>query len=227
MIVCHRHRFIFIATRMTAASAIEAELARVCAADDIVTIAANGGAKAGRNDALAYARYRPFDWLKLIAMGARARLDKHEAATDIRALVGADVWNGYFKFCVERDPWDKAVAHYRERGRRGGGTVPAIGEYLRALQPATLSNFELYTIDGALAVDRVVRFEHLDAELDAVGHLLDLPIVLRLPPDADRAGDVRYAAKLGPEGRAVVDAVCRREIEMFGYAFRETAPDDR
>jgi hypothetical protein len=226
VIVCHRHRFIFIATRQTAASAIETELARVCAGADIVTTAANGGAKAGHNDRLALSQYRPVDWLKLVAFGARARLDEHAAAMTIRELVGVDVWNSYFKFCVERDPWDKAVAHHRERVRRSGA-APPIAEYLAAMQADTLSNFDLYTIDGALAVDRVIRFEHLEAELDAVGHLLDLPIELRLPPHADRAAEVRYAAMLGAAGRKVVDTVCRREIQMFGYAFRETTPEDR
>lgn len=225
MIVSHRHRFIFVTTRKTAGSAIETALAHICSADDIVTGAANGTAQTGLNDAVAIARYRPFDWLRLMALGKRARFDKHMPAADILDLVGADVWNGYFKFCVERDPWDKAVALYRSRMKRG--PPPPIAQFLRDAKPATLSNFDLYTIDGTLAVDRVVRYEHLDAELDSIGHLLDLPIELRLPADAARAPIVRYADALGPDGRAIVDTVCRREIEMFGYAFRETEPDDR
>src|SRR5262249_47442464 len=120
LIVCHRHRFIFIATRQTAGTAIETELARVCCADDVVTGLANGSVKAGFNDQIALSRYRPVDWLKLFAFGARARIDEHVGAAEIRELVGADVWHSYFKFCVERDPWDKAVALHRARVRRGG-----------------------------------------------------------------------------------------------------------
>jgi hypothetical protein len=225
MIVCHHHRFIFVTTRKTAGAAVESALARVCSSDDIVTGAANGAAKAGHNDSLAFVSYRPLDWLKLMTLGERARLDKHLPAAAIRDLVGADVWHDYFKFCVERDPWDKAVAIYRDRARRGA--VPPIAEFLAAVKPAALSNFDLYTIDGALAVDRVIRYEHLDGELDSVGHLLDLPIELRLAADPQRAPEPRYADALGAAGRAVVDAACRREIEMFGYAFRETAPEDR
>jgi len=225
MIVCHRHRFIFVTTRKTAGAAVESQLARVCSGDDIVTGAANGAAKAGHNDSLALARYRGVDWLKLMTFGERARLDKHSPAAVIRERVGADIWNDYFKFCVERDPWDKAVALYRARARRRA--LPPIAEFLAAARPATLSNFDLYTIGGALAVDRVIRYEHLDTELDAVGHLLDLPIELRLPADPDRAPEPRYADVLGTAGRAIVDAACRREIEMFGYAFRETTPEER
>ena len=225
MIVCHRHRFIFVATRLTGAAVVETELARVCSTDDIVTVTANGAVEAGHNDSLAFANYRPLDWLKLMTFGERARLDKHLSAVAIRELVGADVWRDYFKFCVERDPWDKAVALYRDRA--GRGAVPPIAEFLAAAKPATLSNFELYTIGGTLAVDRMIRYEHLDAELDAVGHLLDLPIELRLGIEAHRAAEPRYADVLGAAGRVVVDTVCRREIEMFGYAFRETTPDDR
>jgi hypothetical protein len=226
MIVCHRHRFIFVTTRKTAGSVIESELARVCSVNDIVTGAANG-TQTGQNDAIALARYRPIDWLKLMTSGARARLDKHMPAATIRELVGTDVWRDYFKFCVERDPWDKAVALYRAARIGRGGTPLPIAEFLAAAKPTTLSNFDLYTIDGALAVDRVVRYEHLDAELDAIGHLLNLPIGLRLNVDPNRAPTVRYADALGAAGRAIVDAACRREIEMFGYAFRETTPEDR
>ena len=225
MIVCHRHRFIFVTTRKTAGAAVEAALARICSGDDIVTGTTNGPVEAGHNDSIALARYRPRDWLKLMTFGERARLDRHLSAAAIRDLVGAEVWRDYFKFCVERDPWDKAVAVYRTHARRG--PVPPIAEFLAAAKPATLSNFDLYTMGEALAVDRVIRYEHLDAELDAVGHLLDLPIELRLLPDPARAPDARYADTLGTAGRAVVDAACRREIEMFGYAFRETTPEDR
>jgi hypothetical protein len=235
MIVCHRYRFIFVTTRKTCGTPIEIALSAFCADDDVITgiARANGasGAQLGfgalrRNDSIALAQYRPFDWLRLMVRGERARLDKHVPAGAIRALVGETIWNGYFKFCVERDPWEKAVALYDQR-TRALNPRPSIAEFLAQARPESLSNFPIYTIDGALAVDRVIRFEHLDAELDAVGHLLNLPTPLTLP-DTDRAASAgHYSARIGPAERALVDAACVREIEMFGYGFREVAPEDR
>ena len=124
MIVCHRHRFIFITTRKTAGSRIEEALQAFCGDGDIVTgKAANGAVRArasnGGSGSIGLSRYRPVDWLRLMVRGERARLDKHLDAATIRDLVGATVWASYFKFCVERDPWEKAVALYDQRPSRG------------------------------------------------------------------------------------------------------------
>ncbi len=215
MIVCHRYRFIFIATRKTSAAATEAALAAFCAEGDIV----------GGTTLLSLAQYRGIDWLRLLTRGERARVDRHESAAAIRERVGDEIWSSYFKFCVERDPWEKAVALYQRRTRELNPR-PSIVQFLSDARPASLSNFPLYSIDGALAVDRVIRFEHLDAELDAVGHLLNLPGTL-CRAAAHTPATCHYSAVLGPTERKLINAANAREIEMFGYGFREVAPEDR
>ncbi len=231
MIVCHRHRFIFINTRQTSGTAIETALSAFCNDDDIVarSQSANEAPRPhdpGMNDTLALTQYRPADWLRLMLRGRRARLDKHLPAAEIRDLIGEATWNDYFKFCVERDPWDKAVALYTEH-TRGLDPKPTIAEYFAHTPPEIFSNFPIYSIDGALAVDRVVRFEHLGAELEAIGNLLNLPQPLRLPTPNTAPAPSHYSSTLGPSERAVIDAACAREIETFGYAFSEVAPEDR
>ncbi len=225
MIVCHRHRFIFITTRKTSGTRIEAALAKFCADGDLVTgIAANGATRARTNGTVALTRYRPVDWLRLMVRGERARFDKHLAAKRIRDLVGETIWGRYFKFCVERDPWEKAVALYDQR-MRDSKQRPTIATFLAEARPESLSNYAMYSIDGALAVDRVIRYEYLDSELEAVRNLLNLPEPIVLPDDLQPPR--HYSAVLGPNERALIDAACAREIELFGYAFSEVAPEDR
>jgi hypothetical protein len=225
MIVCHRHRFIFVTTRKTAGTRIEAALAAFCADGDLVTsIAANGTARARANGTVALTRYRPADWLRMMVRGERARFDKHLSAAKIRHLVGGAIWDSYFKFCVERDPWEKAVALYDQR-MRDSKQRPTLATFLADARPESLSNYPMYSIDGALAVDRVIRYEYLDTELEAVRNLLNLPEPIVLP--ADSSPTCHYSALLGPTERALIDAACAREIELFGYAFREVAPEDR
>jgi hypothetical protein len=215
MIVCHRHRFIFVTTRKTYGTPIETALSAFCSDGDLVTA----------NAPIALTQYRPVDWLRLIARGERARLDKHLGAREIRALVGDPIWHSYFKFCVERDPWDKAVALYDQR-THSLQPPPSIFDFLTQARPESLSNFSLYSIDGALAVDRVIRFEHLDAELEAVGQLLNLPEPLALPT-RERPAACHYSAVIGPKERKLIDTACAREIELLGYSFAEVAPEDR
>lgn len=230
MIVCHRHRFIFITTRKTGGAAIEAALADFCSDGDIVSgrSATNGAtqvrAASSRNGAIAVSRYRPVDWLRLMLRGERARLDKHMGAAEIRILLGEETWGSYFKFCVERDPWEKAVALYEQR-TRDTKPRPTLAQFLVQARPASLSNFDLYSIDGALAVDRVIRYEHLEAELEAVRNLLNLPGPIAVPANGVRTS--HYSAAVSAPERALIDAACAREIELFGYAFSEVAPEDR
>jgi hypothetical protein len=216
MIVCRKYRFIFVATRKTSASAIEDALSAFCDEGDIVTA----------TTPVAVTQYRPVDWLRLMTRGERARLNRHESAAVIRGRIGEETWNSYFKFCVERDPWEKAVALYEQR-TRSLDPRPSMLEFLTKTRPESLSNFPLYSIDGTLAVDRVIRYEHLDAELAAVGHLLNLPREVSLATPRPAAAGCHYSAVLGPAERALIDAACAREIETFGYAFREVAPEDR
>ncbi len=169
-------------------------------------------------------RYRPVDWLRLMVRGARARLDKHMSAVEIRALVGDETWSGYFKFCVERDPWEKAIALYEQR-TRDRKPRPTLAQFLTEARPESLSNFGLYSIDGALAVDRMIRYEHLDTELEALRNLLNLPAPMALEAPPARAR--HYSTVIGANERALIDAACAREIELFGYAFSEVAPEDR
>ena len=156
--------------------------------------------------------------------GERARLDKHLGAAEIRELVGTETWGSYFKFCVERDPWEKAIALYGQRtfDRK---PRPTLAQFLLEARPASLSNFGLYSIDGALAVDRVIRYEHLETELEAVRNLLNLPAPIQLGPNPERAS--HYSTAIGSTERALIDAACAREIELFGYAYSEVAPEDR
>ena len=230
MIVCHRHRFIFITTRKTAGARIESALAQFCDDGDIVSgaTAANGliqarSANAG-NGSIALARYRPMGWLRILVRGKRARLDKHLSAVEIRDLLDPEIWGRYFKFCVERDPWEKAIALYEQR-TRDLKPRPTLAQFLAETRPESLSNFDLYSIDGALAVDRVIRYEHLDTDLEAVRNLLNLPTPIALGPNAPSGR--HYSAVIGATERALVDAACAREIELFGYAFSEVAPEDR
>ena len=36
----------------------------------------------------------------------------HIQANQVRNRVGKEIWDEYFTFCVERDPWSRSVFHY-------------------------------------------------------------------------------------------------------------------
>lgn len=89
MIVSHRHRFIFVHLGRTGGRSLTTALARHCGPDDIITPASKECR--GQND-------RGFS--------------RHDSAAAIRAKVGEQVWSRYFKFTLERNPWEKIVSRY-------------------------------------------------------------------------------------------------------------------
>jgi hypothetical protein len=228
MIVNHRYRFIFLKTMKTAGTSTEIALSRYCDANDILS-------KIGHRDepkraALGYQgpannlepagtslRERIRGWLHR----PQARYWNHMPAREVRGKIGEQTWNSYFKFCFERNPWDRAISQYFWENR-SKKRPPDFDRYLHEMQRRNiLSNFDIYSIDGSIAVDAVYQYEDLAAELGRIVERLGLPGGLELP-DAKR--DTRrdrrpYQEFYTEHARDFVAKACEREIREFGYRF--------
>ena len=108
MILSHKYRFIFLKTAKTAGSSIEAALAPVCGPDDIIT--GNERNLLRRNYQLGLGK------LGLHVPGEISRrlpevsgFYPHMPGRQVRRLVDREIWDNYFKFAVERNPWDRQV----------------------------------------------------------------------------------------------------------------------
>lgn len=231
MIISHRHRFIFIKTRKTAGTSIEALLARHCGPEDVLTpLSPPVPGHAAQNDR---GRWLPLgeaaeaalrgDGAGLRATAgqwrARKRFYRHMPARLLRARLPAPVWRGYFTFCVERNPFDKALSHFHMLRARGG---PA--DFDAYLDAGDLCwNAPLYTDRaGRVIVDAVLAYEDLDAALGAVMARLGLPyegrIGLRAKADTRPPGSA-YRAVLTPGQRARLEAAFATECRLHGYRF--------
>jgi len=227
MIVSHQHRFIFLKTRKTAGTSIEIALSRHCGPRDIITPIsvvdeprrAGGEFRGAQNYVVPWRDYRLKDWARMVKLRKRARLINHVHARSVLRRVGRDVWDSYFKFCVERNPWDRAVSLYFWKTRELDSR-PDLQQFLRSTPERLLSNYFIYTLKGAIAVDMVVSFEDLQSGLDAVARRLGLPC-LDLPraKSGHRADQRHYRELMGDTERDIVAAACAREIEAFDYRF--------
>ena len=119
MIVSHRHKFIFIKSRKTAGTSVEIALSRFCGDEDIVTPIRpetteeleKMGFKGAQNYRLSPLQFTVHDWRERLR-GKRPAFRDHLPAASIKKVLGDKVWNSYFKFSIERNPYDKAVSRY-------------------------------------------------------------------------------------------------------------------
>ena len=202
MIISHRYRFIFIKTRKTAGTSIELFLSGVCGADAVVTpIFPPISPHTPRNFAGFY---------------------NHMPAAAIEAAAPA-AWRDYLTFCVERNPWDKLLSAYfmyRNSTVHGGDGTLSLSEYLASGEFPL--NAPLYTIGGNIAVDRVLRYEALDAELAEIFAVLGVPYPGRLPfrAKSEWRDDRRpYREVLSGAQAARIATLFAEEIRLHGYTY--------
>ncbi len=228
MIICHRHRFIFLKTKKTAGTSLEIALSRHCGPDDVITDISPEdererhelGYRGPQNTAVPLLYYRPWDLVQVVRRRSRLQYRNHTGAAWLRRHVSRAVWEGYFKFCVDRNPWDRAISSYYWRNRHASQRQP-FDVWLGSVGTGQISNFDIYSIRGRVAVDRVLRYEHLEADLKEVANHLKLPEELVLPRAKGqyRVDRRPYREVLEPAQRDRIAAVCAREIELLGYEF--------
>lgn len=185
MIISHKYQFIFIRTSKTAGTSVEISLSRFCGPDDVVT-PLDPEEEYVRRDLGVHPRHflrPPFQFLagnmlnlfqvhppsgRLLTRIVGQRYSAFMSAREVKARVGPDIWDSYTKFAIERDPLDRLMSSYY--ADLVADRVRTIDEFMA--QPTLESNFETYSQDGEIIVDRILRYDQLKEELrDLCGQL--------------------------------------------------------
>lgn len=201
MIISHKYKFIFIKTYKTAGTSLEAYLSEHCGEDDVVTPI-----------------YPPLPTHRPRNVGY---FYNHMPATDVRSEVGDVIWRSYYKFCVERNPWDKVLSFYwMERSRNGN--VLDFDEFLT--RDLIGFNWPLYSDSNQIEpiVDEVLRYEKLNRALAAVFEKLGVPWVGELKHRAKseyRADRRHYREVLTASQVDVISRRFQKEIDWHRYEY--------
>jgi hypothetical protein len=238
MIVSHQHRFVFIKTRKTAGTSIEIALAEHCGPADIITpidevdeqIRRELGHRGPQNFEVRQPASGLGGLISHLFGRNVVRHYNHAPASLIRARIGPQSYDSYRKFCVVRNPWDRAVSLYFWRKNRPGSEKldeeMSFAEFVRDTPADVLSDAHIFTIDGAAAVDRFVRYENLAEDLTTALAELGLPAIdLPWAKSGTRETKDHYSWIYDDESEARIRELCAWEIDNLGYEFDDRRGD--
>lgn len=224
MIISHRHKFIFVHLGRTGGRSLTAALAEHCGPDDVVS---KINASCPARNAEGFGR--------------------HDSAASIRAKVGEEVWNSYFKFTFERNPWEKIISrywHYAGAEKKKSYKKvweKAFGKPLSFRQWFWMkvwtgrlfglghirfpAHYRDYTVGGEVIVDFVGRCENRKEHLAWLSDRLNIKIRddLRIGAEFHRVR-TPYVDLYDRAMQQVVASVFRDDLALLGYRFGEPAP---
>jgi hypothetical protein len=152
----------------------------------------------------------------LYQFSRRVNFFGHTSAWLIRERLGMEMWESYFKFCIERNPWDKAISIYGFRAPDPENVD--FNDWVLNDRGQLESDWPLYAIDGKVAVDYVGRFENLEHDLRQA--LNQVGVVL---PDSSalpkaHVSHRRRVTRISSAASERIREVFKNEIQEFGYA---------
>ena len=239
MIASFAHKFIFIKLRKTAGTSIELALSSLCGVRDIITplglddevIRKTHGWRGPQNfsdepgmnerckglidrgDEAAYREMRK-------GLRRSKAYNNHMPADRARRMLGEEFWQSAYKWTVERHPYEKAVSRAYFVLWLRGLPVTSLQDVLEDLvADGRVDERHLYTIDGKLAVDRVIRHEDLPGAFNLVLAKSGLRFDGELPrAKISQRADRRPAREiLSKQQRTRIYASCRATFELLGY----------
>lgn len=202
MIISHKHKFIFIKTVKTAGTSIEIFLSQQCGLSDVVTPV--------------------FPHIEPHIARNHEGFYNHMPAYEIRHKIDPQIWRSYFKFCVERNPWDKTLSYYHMMNHRRAHGL----EFKDFLAEKSFPlNYPSYTEPGnpnKLIVDRVIFYENLTKELGGVFRDLGIPFAGTLGVNAKseyRTDRRPYQEIYSKKQAKLIRDVFQQEILLHGYKY--------
>lgn len=222
MIISHQHQFIFIKTKKTAGTSIEIALSKYCGAEDIITPIAEEDEQLRRN--LAYRGPQNYQ------RDNNKDFFCHISAAEIKTMIPQQQWDSYYKFCFERNPWDKMLSWFyweqyyqKKTGKPFFSNFDDFIHSPRAPLVGGPGGYKLYTIEDRVVVDRICLFENLAQEMTFLSQQLQLPEIPELVRAKSRfRKDKRsYTEIINYSQQLQIEKMFAKEIKLCNYHFAQ------
>ena len=168
----------------------------------------------------------------------------HMSAYEVKQKLGDAKWDSYYKFCIVRNPWDKAVSAYDHFGESFANKfkkkmwLNKLSKKIRLkirhpFYTTTQDDFlawltygklpidrDIYQIKNKTIIDDVIRFENLNDDIYKICQRLRLPWDPSLLPHLKteiRNRSVPLEAVYSPAADKIIRDRYASEIAEFGY----------
>lgn len=221
MLVSHRHEFIYTKTFKTAGTSVEVFFEPYCMPEGEWT----------------FSQSRPQTVTDAGIIGYRGPDDSgktwynHMPAREIRSKLGEEVWDSYYKFCVVRNPYDKAVSMYNWARRYSNLKTRLVNlatnistrllqlDFQRFAHIAGIDR-DKYVLNGSFCLDDIIFFERIQKDVRRICSTLQLPVdEVDLPhiKSGTRKPTYDTVDYYNSNSRRIIEEKFRPEIEAFGY----------
>jgi hypothetical protein len=223
MIISHSRKFILVKSMKTASTSLERAIIPQLSREDIWTPLSLPKMK-GQN----YYSLWPPDWLTARWgryrdwVGKESQLHyryffDHISIQRIASMMPASTFENYTKFCFDRNPWDFLVSSYFFERRKGKVVNWDFDQFLYEF--SIVQNWELYTKDNTVIVDRVFRFEDLPSAIQEIQNVTGLSIDTLPNYKRSYRKDNDYRSFYSQSSRDYVAEKWKRTIELLHYDF--------
>ncbi len=245
MIISHKYKFIFVKTAKTAGTSIEVFLDEYCGDDDILTPFAFP--EPGHRPRNYRGFFNPISAIKddiqsgmfslkntkdiLVDFFQLKKFHHHIPARVIKGRIPEEIWKGYYKFTVVRNPWEKIISgwfyykkHYKEN-------CP-LDEYLSFCEKRISKNvrgtgicpYNIFNYTdpktGEILVDEIIRYENLNDEFIQILEEIGINSKKGLSVHAKKGYRKKdYKDFYSKEQKEYVATLFKKEIELLGYSF--------
>jgi|GEM_PF-2057611 len=234
------HKFIFLKPTKVAGTSVEANLARQCGPDDIITPTIERERTTGNT------------------ISRDHRFYNHISPNAIRRLIPDETWRSYAKITIVRNPWDLCVSRYW--WDRSQDKLPDrlsslknirliidsarerhfISDVLKIMQlkfhplwrkkdftyfiehlPSIYTNTRYYfEPNGNRVADYYLRFENLNKDYQNLCNNLSIPYEsLPVLKSNVRTSKAHYSTYYTEKTKEIIQSIFAEEIERFGYSF--------
>ncbi|MFK7830550.1 MAG: sulfotransferase family 2 domain-containing protein [Congregibacter sp.] len=246
MIVSHEHKFIFLHCRKVAGSSVKTAIYPCLGSRDVMVgsvheainngCSLNSGTRRALLSPIGLARFlacrvRGYSVPDCINEAIKARYKgplgsnpPHATAAVVKAFVGEQIWNSYYKFCFVRNPFEQVISDYfwrRTNRKRGAFTFD---QFLDSLEvngkdgfASAVRNWDILTINGEPAVDYIGRYEDLETDFAHACGAAGLPVLSLGKEKRGQSNFAKPTFELNGDQTRRLQKIFVEELEYFDY----------